>query len=214
MSQGKDYYVRYWYEKREYTGVQNPQAHSRQCRPLSLLHANCPFHTAKILDLGCGKGEMALHLTRLGHRVYAVDISREVLLEALKCCPEAIFVQADLGLPLPFAEESFDFVFCLEVFEHLFAPDDLARDIQCILVRGGTMICCVSHHGLFRNVIIALIAFEAHYRYDNPHIRFFKDRSLQKMIESGGQQVIRIFHIASRLPFWPTNSMALCRKRK
>ena len=168
--------------------------------------------SSTVLDIGCGEAETVRLLTKLGYCVVGVDVSLEILLESKMRYSEASFVQQDFTFQLPFADGSFELVLCLEVFEHLFSPKDLSCEIRRVLVPGGTLICSVPYHGLLKNIITALIAFERHYRIDNPHIRFFTDRTFQRMIKAAGLQIIEFCHISSRIPFWPTNSMALCRK--
>ena len=214
MSHISKYYENYWREKKEYTVQQNSGARRRQHKLLRWLYMSGLTQSSAVLDIGCGEAETVRLLTKLGHRVIGIDISLGVLLESKKRCPKASFVQQDFAFQLPFAEGSFKLVICLEVFEHLFYPKDLTREIRRVLAPGGTLICSVPYHGLPKNIIIALIAFERHYRIDNPHIRFFTDRTFQKMIEAAGLQVIKFCHVSSRIPFWPTNSMALCRKER
>lgn len=214
MSQINEYYESYWREKKEYTVQQNSRVRRRHLKLLRWLYMSGLTQSSAVLDIGCGEAETVRLLMKLGHRVIGVDISLEVLLESKKRCPEANFVQQDLSFQLPFADRSFDLVLCLEVFEHLFSPYDLSCEIRRVLVPGGTLICSVPYHGLLKNIIIALIAFERHYRIDNPHIRFFTDRTFQRMIKTAGLQIIDFCHISSRIPFWPTNSMALCRKER
>jgi 2-polyprenyl-3-methyl-5-hydroxy-6-metoxy-1,4-benzoquinol methylase len=74
-----------------------------------------------VLDVGCGMGRFAEVATRWGARVVGVDLSvaAEVAEENLKG-RQAIFFQADL-FHLPFARESFDYIYSLGVLHH--TPD-------------------------------------------------------------------------------------------
>jgi SAM-dependent methyltransferase len=63
---------------------------------------------ASVLDLACGSGRHVRHLAALGHRVTAVDRSREAL---DRCDAAAERVQADLeGAPWPLPGRRFDAV--------------------------------------------------------------------------------------------------------
>jgi SAM-dependent methyltransferase len=71
-----------------------------------------------ILDLGCGRGEMASHLRRKGHAVTALDTSPDAVALARKTFPGMDFRCGDLhalGEPRP----TFDVVFFLGTIEHL-----------------------------------------------------------------------------------------------
>jgi ubiquinone/menaquinone biosynthesis C-methylase UbiE len=78
-----------------------------------------------VLDVGCGMGRFAEVATRWGARVVGVDLSvaAEVAQENLKDRNESgqtVFFQADV-FRLPFAPESFDYIYSLGVLHH--TPD-------------------------------------------------------------------------------------------
>jgi 2-polyprenyl-3-methyl-5-hydroxy-6-metoxy-1,4-benzoquinol methylase len=76
-----------------------------------------------VLDVGCGMGRFAEIATRWGARVVGIDLSvaAEVAGENLKeKARQAVFFQADV-FQLPFAPESFDYIYSLGVLHH--TPD-------------------------------------------------------------------------------------------
>jgi SAM-dependent methyltransferase len=90
----------------------------------------------RVLDLGCGRGEVTLHAAARGARVWALDYSPDCLrltARTLALAPPAVrarveLVQADAtALPLPAA--SVDRVLMLDVVEHLH-PWQLARALR------------------------------------------------------------------------------------
>ena len=74
-----------------------------------------------MLDVGCGMGRFAEVATRWGAHVVGIDLSlaAEVAEENLKG-RQAVFFQADV-FKLPFAPESFDYIYSLGVLHH--TPD-------------------------------------------------------------------------------------------
>ena len=95
----------------------------------------------RLLEVGCGMGLIAIELARRGRRVTGVEVS-EVSLEVARRRAEGVegvaFEQV-AGMGLPFADASFDFVYSIEVLEHLH-PDDVAAhlaEVDRILKRGG-----------------------------------------------------------------------------
>lgn len=90
----------------------------------------------RILDVGCGRGEVLLHCSKLGAEAYGIDRSSDALkiaLSLLNGCQEALPGKVGLQLSdaqhLPFASESFDRVLMLDLVEHLY-PSELERALQ------------------------------------------------------------------------------------
>jgi ubiquinone/menaquinone biosynthesis C-methylase UbiE len=91
---------------------------------------------ARILDVGCGYGDMLVESTartRVG-----VDVNLDALRHA---AGRARAVHFALGAveQLPFKSGSFDGVICSEVLEHLDEPQRLAREIERITRPGGSI---------------------------------------------------------------------------
>src|SRR5712692_9720409 len=83
----------------------------------------------RALDVGCGGGLLAEEFARLGFAVTGVDPSARSLDAARAHAAEAglsIEYRQASGEALPFAESSFDVVYCCDVLEHV---TDLARVI-------------------------------------------------------------------------------------
>src|SRR5207249_378637 len=75
-----------------------------------------------VLDAGCGMGRFAEVCADAGADVHAVDLSRAVEAAAANLCgrPNVWLYQADI-MNLPFADESFDFIYSIGVLHH--TPD-------------------------------------------------------------------------------------------
>jgi SAM-dependent methyltransferase len=81
-----------------------------------------------ILELGCGTGNDAARLAREGYSVTAVDLSAEAIARAqARFGPGVSFLIADVALPLPFPDCSFDAVMS-NVALHMF-PDSVTRSV-------------------------------------------------------------------------------------
>lgn len=73
----------------------------------------------KILDLGCGHGDIAGALYRLGADVTAVDIRQEHLKITGKKFPGIKTVKADLDRNWPFVGKQFDIILDLDLMNHI-----------------------------------------------------------------------------------------------
>jgi SAM-dependent methyltransferase len=102
---------------------------------------------AHLLDVGCGSGGPALHLARLTRcEVVGVDLYEEAVAAGKRAAREAglesraSFVQADAGRPLPFEEDSFDAILCVDSINHLPGREDVLGDWARLLRPGGRLL--------------------------------------------------------------------------
>ena len=95
----------------------------------------------RVLDLGCGRGGMTVGLEANGARVVGFDLRRRNCeVTRLRGRRYGLSVPTAVGRAecLPFADGSFDHVFCLEVLEHVQDPVAVLREVRRVLSPGGT----------------------------------------------------------------------------
>lgn len=92
----------------------------------------------KVLDAGCGKGRFAIRIKEAfpGYEVHGVDISEELL----KAVPETIITKQGSILCLPYDDETFDCVFCVEALEHTLRTEKAIAELCRVLKPGGTIV--------------------------------------------------------------------------
>ena len=105
----------------------------------------------RVLDIGCGRGELVIHSALRGARAVGIDYSETavaIALEALTSHPPDVRERATFALMdarrLEFADASFDTAFMTDVVEHL-APLELTAalaEARRVLRPGG---CLVAH---------------------------------------------------------------------
>ena len=76
---------------------------------------------ARVLDVGCGSGRVALSLHSAGYQVTGIDTAEVLVRKAHERCPQATFVAGSVAA-LPAERGPFDVVMFLDVLEHLEAP--------------------------------------------------------------------------------------------
>lgn len=98
-----------------------------------------PPPPARILEIGCGMGELTYGLAQAGHHATGIDISDIRIQRLQRMRIERLhFVRTDT-LYLPFAEGSFDAAISQQLLEHLH-PDDAQlhmQEISRVLKKGG-----------------------------------------------------------------------------
>jgi SAM-dependent methyltransferase len=101
---------------------------------------------ARVLDLGCGTGELARHLAAAGLRVSGCDISGQMLGRAAGSDPaQAVeWVKLDPGWrTLPFGPAGFDAVIAASVLEYVDSPGRVIRECARMLRPGGVLLFTV-----------------------------------------------------------------------
>ncbi len=92
-----------------------------------------------VLDVGCGMGRYAEVATRWGARVVGIDLSQAVEAAAANLGDrDAAILQAD-ALRLPFAPESFDYIYSLGVLHHTPDCERAVKGLARFLKPGGTL---------------------------------------------------------------------------
>ncbi len=100
--------------------------------------------TAHVLEVGCGSGGPALFMARTtGAHVTGVDVSEHGVANANQMARErqldtlTRFQHADASQPLPFADETFDAVVCIDAINHLPGRLQVLREWHRVLKPGG-----------------------------------------------------------------------------
>lgn len=102
---------------------------------------------ARLLDFGCGTGEIARALHEQGHAVTGCDISPAMIAaaRAVDVRRGLEFVELDAAAVgnVPFADAAFDAVISSSVFEYLADPPAQAAELRRVLRPGGWLLITV-----------------------------------------------------------------------
>lgn len=106
----------------------------------ALLLQHLPAPPARVADLGCGTGTLALLLAEEGYAVDGVDFSPEMVRRAIeKAGDVATFVEADAAEP-PLAEASYDVVLSRHVLWAMPSPAAALQRWIGLLAPGGRLL--------------------------------------------------------------------------
>jgi SAM-dependent methyltransferase len=107
-----------------------------------LLSNNSPAGS-KVLDVGCGSGEIARIINEKGYSVSGIDFSQIAIELAQK---QGVNSQlADLDAGIPFDNNTFDIVWAGDVIEHVFDPIFVLNEINRVLVPDGQLLCTIPY---------------------------------------------------------------------
>ena len=163
----------------------------------------------EILDIGTGYGRFAIPVAVNGAEVDAIDISKDMLKYAKKKQTEfGVTLKFCLGDAenLPFKDEPFDIVICVETFMHLPNPQKAVSEISRVLKTGGKAVVQMNNKLCFRQLTEFQVAiFDFLKRKHSPQIewryttrefkKFFKNVEL-KILKTRGQD---LFHLATKV---------------
>ena len=113
------------------------------------------------------------------------------LKSAAAILPDCKFYKIEDGENLPLENNSIDFVFSSEVIEHIYDIENAFLEISRILKPGGKLLLTTPYHGLIKNLLIVLFAFDKHFNPAGSHIRFFSKKSLFGLLNKFGFSVIK-----------------------
>lgn len=104
----------------------------------------------RVLDIGCGRGELVAHLAEKGFDATGIDYS-----EAAVACAKGLYPKGDFRLvrsdePL-FEAGSFDKIFMLGTIEHLYEPEiaKTLAEIKRLLKPGGACVITTCTNALY-----------------------------------------------------------------
>ena len=173
----------------------------------------------RILDLGCGNGNVASRIAELGHSVTGVDVSTTGIDTA-----RASFPGVSYHLGSVYDEDLvsktgglFECVVSLEVVEHLFFPKRLFEQSYQLLAKEGVLIVSTPYHGYLKNLALSLTnGWDAHFgvHWDGGHIKFFSKKSLAAMATNAGFGNLKFFPVGRVAGLWKAMIMVAEKRDK
>jgi SAM-dependent methyltransferase len=146
-----------------------------------------------VLDVGCGSGRFSEVALDAGAKVVALDYSSavEACWENLKHHPNLHVIQADI-YALPFAPESFSFVYSLGVLQH---TPDVGKAFAALppMVKPGGQLCTDFYWNRLRTLL--------HPKYLlRPFTKRMDHRRLLSLLEISVPSMLRVSQMVGRIP--------------
>jgi SAM-dependent methyltransferase len=165
----------------------------------ALLDAASVRSGARVLDVGCGRGDLCAAAAARGAEVVGVDLAEGMLRAAREAHRALEFRRADAEA-LPFADASFDAALAAFVVNHLPHPERGAAELRRVVAAGGRVAVAmwdrperVEFLGLFDEAMRAAninrtLAFPP----GPPAFRFADEGELRALLEGAGLRGVEI----------------------
>lgn len=202
----KDYYQDYWYkrlkEEKSFPIRKEIPSFLRKYSTYGAIANQIP-PGSKILDLGCGDGNVSQLFLKKGE-VVGVDISKEAFKKATRRGIKTKLHNLN-KLPLPFKDRSFNVVVLTDTLEHLFDPLGVLKEVSRILTIGGQVIITVPNFARLGNRLrmlwgdpIDILHWEK-YGDGKEHFHWFTKGKLKHFMELASFKKMKF--IPTGLPF-------------
>lgn len=170
---------------------------------LSLCHT---LGARRVLEIGCGNGNLSRRLQAAGLEVVGLDPSHSGIEIARVSVPGVPFFRMSVEEdPALLGELDFDLAVSTEVIEHLYTPRSLMRFAAVALRPGGYLVISTPYHGYAKNLLLSLIdGWDAHLNplWDGGHIKFWSPRTLRELAQSEGFTCTEVFGVGRCVGLW------------
>lgn len=143
-----------------------------------------------VLDIGCHSGlftSVILPIVKT-EKIYGIDVSANAIKKAKKRIPNGDFIVGDIH-KLPYKDNFFDAVYCLEVLEHVDSPIEVLKEIKRVMNKGGYGVILVPNDRiLFKLVWFLWTLYYPVWRH--AHVQSFSGNELDRLIIKIGFKII------------------------
>jgi 2-polyprenyl-3-methyl-5-hydroxy-6-metoxy-1,4-benzoquinol methylase len=175
--------------RRRFVLEQLARAAERRARSLGETSHSPPL---RVLDVGCGEGQLTAALAGAGYRVLGVDVAEEPLRRARSRHAGLELRRVEPDGEWPLADASFDAVWSGETIEHVADTAHWLSELRRVMRSGAVLILSTPAHGPSTRLGLALSRrrFERHFDPRADHLRFFTRRTLVAVLEDFGFEQI------------------------
>lgn len=155
-----------------------------------------------LLEVGCNDGRYLKRVSLMRNDLRLIGLDLADYLESISPQELDLFALADCNQPLPFKDESMDFIHCSHVIEHIWQPLLLMKEIFRILKKDGR--AYIEAPGV-RTVFLPTLGRKGIINFfDDPtHLRPYTKESLRRLALQAGfeENGIKVFSVRNGFNF-------------
>ena len=153
----------------------------------------------RVLEVGPGSGHVTKQLTQQGCTVTCIEKDKTMAEMAKNFCAHMIVgdIESDT-IGRQFSTEQFDVVTFGDVLEHLRDPVEVLTKVKPLIVPTGYLVACipnVAHRSLRLSLLFGEFDYGDMGLLDRTHLRFFTIRTIEKMMDESGFQIVDMVRI-------------------
>ncbi len=154
----------------------------------------------RILDVGCGDGQLSKRIAAGRAQVQGVDASPEMVSAA---CQHGVAAEQAIAEALPFPDATFDAVFSNAALHWVRGQHAMMREVHRVLKPGGRFVAEMGGHGNIAAIRVALAAVLARHRHadEEDGVNYYPTpESYRSSLEMHGFKVQRVALIPRPTP--------------
>lgn len=155
-----------------------------------------PRRCRRVLEVGCGSGELGRLLRRRGHHVTGIELVPEMAERARRRLDRVLTADVEQD-GFPFPKASFDALVFADVLEHLVDPWRVLREAVEVLAGDGVVVASIPNVQNF-DVLRRLLRGRWDYRergiLDFGHLRFFTLHGIRALFAQAELTLVHVDH--------------------